>query len=72
MPKAYENTVHVVVRTNPDFTPEQARDVRVRAWKFVFDSYRRKTTQADGGEDAPKLEERTEDGKLARKERRPA
>ena len=56
MPKTYENTVRVVVKTNPDFTPEQARDARARAWRFVFDCYAKKKAltgkEKAGGGDA--------------------
>lgn len=33
----------------PDTTPEQARDIRARAWRFVFDCYEKKrVTQEEG------------------------
>ena len=48
-----------------DIAPEQARDARARAWKFVFDCHAKNATSvpgANGGEDV----------RLANKERRSA
>jgi hypothetical protein len=47
-------------RSNLHLTPRsgitlgEARDARVRAWKFIFDRYREKAARTDGGEDAKK------------------
>ena len=30
-------------------TPEQARDARARAWKFIFDAYRKKAAKQGNG-----------------------
>ena len=43
-----------ICHPNTDITPEQARDARARAWKFVFDRYREKATRTDGDEDEKK------------------
>jgi hypothetical protein len=32
----------LVVKSTPDITPEQARDVRARAWAFVFQCWQEK------------------------------
>ena len=32
----------VIVNPTPDITPEQARDARACAWRFVFDCYEKK------------------------------
>ena len=38
-------------RLTPGFTPEQARDARARAWRFVFDRWeQKKAAGKDGGE----------------------
>jgi hypothetical protein len=36
------SSVRIVYTSCPDITPEQARDARARAWKFIFDTYRKK------------------------------
>jgi hypothetical protein len=44
----------VVVRSATETTPEQTRDVRVRAWAFVFECFYRHEKEAvssHGGED---------------------
>ena len=33
---------HIALRTQPGITPEQARDARARAWRFVFNCYEKK------------------------------
>lgn len=52
--KAIVSSSHVVHTSLPDTTPEQARDVRVRAWAFVFDCYAKKkaadVTSTDGSD----------------------
>jgi hypothetical protein len=50
----------VVLCPRPDVIPDQARDVRARAWKFVFDTYARKNPAAgpsERGEDGTKVKE---------------
>ena len=45
------NELRVIVKLG-GITPEQARDVRARAWRFVFDCYeQKKAAAADGGEE---------------------
>jgi len=34
---------------SPSITPEQARDARARAWKFIFDAYRKKAAEQGNG-----------------------
>lgn len=36
-----------VLRLSPGTTPEQARDARARAWKFIFDTHREKAAGQD-------------------------
>ena len=40
----------VLVKPTPCITPEQARDARARAWKFIFDTYRKKAAGQDNTE----------------------
>ena len=45
------DATRIVVKPNPGVTPEEARDARVRAWRFVFDCWeQKKTAGEDGGE----------------------
>ncbi len=37
------------VKPTPGITPEQARDARARAWKFIFDAYRKKAAEQGNG-----------------------
>jgi len=40
------------VKPTPGITPEQARDARARAWRFVFDRWeQKKAAGRAGGED---------------------
>ncbi len=39
----------IVLRPNPGLTLEQARDARARAWKFIFDTYRKKAAEQGDG-----------------------
>jgi hypothetical protein len=32
----------IVVHPHPAISPQEARDARARAWKFIFDFYRKK------------------------------
>jgi hypothetical protein len=45
---------NITLKSTPGTTPEQARDVRARAWVFIFDCYAKKTARTGGGEDAMK------------------
>jgi hypothetical protein len=36
-------------------TPEQARDARARAWKFIFDTYREKAAEQDNAKTKQKV-----------------
>jgi hypothetical protein len=44
----------ITSRPTPSLTPEQARDVRARAWRFVFDRWEQKKAAGkdDGENDA--------------------
>ncbi len=39
----------IVLRPNPNVTPEQARDARARAWAFVFECFYRHEKEAVSG-----------------------
>ena len=41
------NSTRIVYTSCPDLTLEQARDARARAWKFIFDTYRKKAAGQD-------------------------
>ena len=46
------NTSIVSTSRRTDITPEQAREVRARAWRFVFNAWeQKKAAVKDGGED---------------------
>jgi hypothetical protein len=45
----------LVVKTTPGITPEQARDARARAWKFIFDTYREKAAEQDNAKTKQKV-----------------
>ena len=36
------DTPRIVVRSHSGITPDQAREARARAWRFVFDCYAKK------------------------------
>ncbi len=57
MSKASDTTVH---KPAPGLTPEQARDIRAHAWRYIFDCYERhKATKAQNGDiEASFFEER--------------
>jgi hypothetical protein len=38
----------------PGITPEQACDTRARAWKFIFDAYRKKAAEQGNSKTKPK------------------
>ena len=40
--------------SSTSITPEQARDARARAWKFIFDAYRNKTAEQGNGKTTQK------------------
>jgi hypothetical protein len=40
------NTARVIFTPHPDSASEQARNLRARAWLFVFDAYARKNPAA--------------------------
>ena len=41
----------VVVRPTPGLTPEETRNIRARAWAFVFDCHEKKKATRPGGPD---------------------
>jgi hypothetical protein len=41
------DTQHIAVKPLSCVTPEQARDARAQAWRFVLDAYSRKNPAAD-------------------------
>jgi hypothetical protein len=44
--------ITIIYHPRPDVTPEQARDARARAWRFVFDRWeQKKAAGKDGAED---------------------
>jgi hypothetical protein len=43
----------IAIRSCSDVRPEQAREARARAWKFIFDTYRKKAA-GQGNEDEAK------------------
>ena len=48
------NELRVIVKPVPGVRPEQARDIRARAWAFVFECFDRHEKEAvsrHGGED---------------------
>jgi hypothetical protein len=53
------NKARVVVRPASDFTPEEARDSRARAWMFVFDCYAKKKGGPATAPDARKESDRS-------------
>jgi len=49
----------LVIKSTPGIMPEQSRDARARAWKFIFDTHRKKAVEQDNGQDeAKKFEHR--------------
>ena len=38
---------HVIVKLASDISPDEACDTRARAWKFIFDTYRKKAAGQD-------------------------
>ncbi len=42
---------NIIVKPTPGMTPQEARDVRARAWHFVFDCYAKKKAARPGGPD---------------------
>jgi hypothetical protein len=45
--------VSIIIALTPGITPEQARDIRARAWRFVFDcSWKREAARPGGPNDA--------------------
>ncbi len=41
--------LRVIHSSTASVTPEQARDARARAWKFIFDTYRKKVAEQGDG-----------------------
>ena len=39
------SNLRVIHPSSASITPEQARDARARAWKFIFDTYREKAAE---------------------------
>jgi hypothetical protein len=48
------STLSIIAKSTTGLTPEEARDVRARVWKFIFDRYREKAARTNGGEDEKK------------------
>ena len=48
------DTTRGVFRLAPDITPEQAKDARARAWKFIFDCHAKKKAARLGDPDDAK------------------
>ena len=47
-----QNSARTIVNPSPGMAPEQARDARARAWRFVFDRWeQKKAAGKDGSED---------------------
>jgi hypothetical protein len=47
----------LVVRSRPAISPEEARDARARAWRFVFDCWEQKKAAGEvGGEEHARKE----------------
>ncbi len=44
----------VFVLNPPSISPQEARDTRARAWKFIFNRYCEKAASTDGAENAKK------------------
>lgn len=49
---------HIAIKTSSDLSPDQTRDVRARAWAFVFDcrEAKKKGTRPGAPDDAKGLE----------------
>jgi len=46
------STLGIIAESTPGLTPEEARDVRARAWRFVFDCWEQKKAAGEvGGEE---------------------
>ena len=43
------SSARIFYTSRQDSTPEQARDTRARAWKFIFDAYREKAAEQGNG-----------------------
>jgi hypothetical protein len=52
----------MVFRTDSGVSPEQARDVRARAWAFTFDCWRKKVAETNACEDGSKSSHETKGG----------
>ncbi len=46
--------LRVIHSSTASVTPEQARDARARAWKFIFDTYRKKAAEQGNGKTTQK------------------
>ena len=51
------STLGIIAESTPGLTPEEARDVRARAWRFVFDCWEQKKAAGEvGGEEHARKE----------------
>ena len=48
------DTTRGVFRPAPSITAEHAKDARARAWKFIFDAYRKKAAEQGNSKTKPK------------------
>ena len=52
----------IVVRPHPTISPQEARDARARAWKFIFDTHREKAARQDNAKTKQKSSNAKEGG----------
>jgi hypothetical protein len=44
-------SARITINATPGITPQQARDTRARAWRYVFDCHAKKKATRPGGPD---------------------
>ena len=54
---ATKTDTEIIVKRTPGLTPEQARDARARAWRFVLDCWEQKKAAGTSGGEEPARKE---------------